>query len=154
MIVAVLLSSLAFSQDIEKGTATKVVSAYLVLKDALVDSDVSAASIAAVNLNQSIESSQDELLKNILVESKKIAASTDVKTQRAAFSNLSDFVYELAVSTEASEALASTSRRFAPAKKRSPRADRPLVLSRSCEAPTRSRGRLSPAGRHAGRPRW
>ena len=103
IILAILFSSLAFSQDIQKGTATKVVSAYLELKDALVNTDGTAASNAAISLNKTIGSSPNELLKSILSESKKIASSSDVEIQRTVFTNLSDYVYELAKSTDASE---------------------------------------------------
>lgn len=101
--LAVFVSGFACSQDTQKMSATEVVSAYMVLKDALVDSDGAAASTAATNLNKAIGSSSDKLMKSILAKSKKIAASKDVKAQRVAFTTMSDFVYELAKSTDASE---------------------------------------------------
>ena len=101
--LALFITGYEFSQENKSATATNIVSTYLELKDALVDSNGAVASTAATKLNKTIGSSSNKIMKSILIESKKIAASKDLKVQRTAFIKLSDFIYDLAKSTDASE---------------------------------------------------
>lgn len=73
-------------EEVAEQAANPTVAAYLVLKDALVETDAARAAKAAVNL---AEASEGELKD----KATQIANSTDVETQRATFEEVSKLIY-------------------------------------------------------------
>ncbi|NBG66421.1 DUF3347 domain-containing protein [Acidiluteibacter ferrifornacis] len=78
---------------IDAGQASGVLDNYLKVKDALVQSDGSAASKAAGKLILSIPDGQDELMKKIRFDAQHIADTENVDHQRDHFNTLSDNIY-------------------------------------------------------------
>lgn len=74
--------------------ASGVLDNYLKVKDALVQSDGSAAGKAAGKLILSIPDGQDELMKKIRFDAQHIADTENVDHQRDHFNTLSDNIYK------------------------------------------------------------
>ncbi|MBU2884910.1 DUF3347 domain-containing protein [Gilvimarinus agarilyticus] len=88
---------------ITKESAQQVLSAYLSIKDALVETDGTTASTAATTMIPLLNGS-DELSLRIKVNAEYIAATNDAEVQRSAFNKLSEDIYTLVKSTEANDA--------------------------------------------------
>ncbi|WP_119845819.1 DUF3347 domain-containing protein [Reichenbachiella sp. MSK19-1] len=88
---------------ITKESAQQVLSAYLSIKDALVETDGTTASTAATTMIPLLDGS-DELSLRIKVNADYIAATNDAEVQRSAFNKLSEDIYTLVKSTEANDA--------------------------------------------------
>ena len=74
--------------------STTVLSSYLDIKDALVDTNPKNVSVAAGEMVSMLLVKTDDLSKKILVDAKVISESSDVKMQRKHFDLLSQNVYE------------------------------------------------------------
>ncbi|ULQ50985.1 DUF3347 domain-containing protein [Flavihumibacter fluvii] len=92
VIFAGLLLSVAGKQAHAADPLKAILAQYMVLKDALVDSDPVAAAAQAKVLLKSLEGPNWESLKK---DTKAIADSKDIKKQREAFASLSDKLYAL-----------------------------------------------------------
>jgi hypothetical protein len=92
----VILASLLFTVAGNKAHAADplktILAQYMVLKDALVESDPAAAAAQAQVLLKSLEGANWESLRK---DTKTIAESKDIKKQREAFASLSDKLYAL-----------------------------------------------------------
>ncbi|MCK5470716.1 MAG: DUF3347 domain-containing protein [Cyclobacteriaceae bacterium] len=88
---------------ISKQQAQKILSAYLKIKDALVETDGVAASSAAKELLPMLADSEDDLIKKLKSDAEHIMDSKDAAHQRDHFNILSDNVYALLKSTSANE---------------------------------------------------
>lgn len=73
-----------------------LVSGYLKIKNALVETNAEAASFAAENLRYNLKNNDDKVLFKILQQLKAIETSKDVDEQRITFENLSADIYQLA----------------------------------------------------------
>ena len=94
-----------------------VLNAYYAVKDALVDSDGGAASTNATSLGKAIKAVKMEqlgseqhmvwmkVMKDLALDTDRIAGSKDVDRQRDHFSSLSDTMYKLIKSAKPSEAV-------------------------------------------------
>ena len=85
--------SIIFSLSVQAQSKT-VLSNYLKVKDALVQTNAKEASSAANDMVSLLDGRSDELSKSLLVNAKAIAADNDVKVQRKHFDALSQNVYE------------------------------------------------------------
>ena len=91
MLVAKLNFILLFTAQAQ---STTVLSSYLDIKDALVDTNPKNVSVAAGEMVSMLLVKTDDLSKKILVDAKVISESSDVKMQRKHFDLLSQNVYE------------------------------------------------------------
>ena len=92
------------TQDgVTKEQAAQVLNGYLQVKDALVQTDGTAANKAAAGLVTALGDAEDDILAKIKADAGKLAATEDVEEQRAAFNTLSDNVYELVKATGANK---------------------------------------------------
>ena len=94
-----------------------VLNAYYAVKDALVDSDGGAASTNATSLGKAIKAVKMEqlgseqhmvwmkVMKDLALDTDRIAGTKDVDRQRGHFSSLSDTMYKLIKSAKPSEAV-------------------------------------------------
>ena len=87
-----------------KDKAKEIISAYLALKEALVQTDAATASLSAKAILVSLEGSEDELADKIKTDAEHISGTGDVEHQRKHFGSLSDNVYTLIKTTEANDA--------------------------------------------------
>ncbi len=87
--------------NLNEETASQILTGYLKIKDALVNTDVDAAAYAAEGLLFDFEENENELIKKIFIEVKLIAHSKDVDQQRIYFEGLSLNIYIFAKNTEA-----------------------------------------------------
>lgn len=82
--------------------AQAIITDYLALKDALVQTDQMAATTAASSLLSKLPA-ENASVSDMRKSAKKIASSTDIETQRTHFENLSAQVYSMVLSTGANE---------------------------------------------------
>jgi hypothetical protein len=75
---------------------TQLVSSYLVLKDALVETDGEKAQKTAGDFLMAIDDASNETLSNLKTEIQKVAETTDPESQRAAFDIISEQMVSLA----------------------------------------------------------
>lgn len=75
----------------EEQSLAQVVDGYLLLKDALVASNLQEAQTKATNLLEVIDATN---MMNVQQSTKQIAAATDIETQRAYFDSLSVYLYK------------------------------------------------------------
>ena len=94
---------ISLETDIPKEQAYKILTAYIQVKDALVQTNGKAASQAATELVKALENGADELLKKIRFNAEHIAEAQDPSEQRDHFNSLSDNVYTMLKATEANE---------------------------------------------------
>jgi hypothetical protein len=78
---------------------TQLVSSYLVLKDALVETDGEKAQKTAGDFLMTIDNASNETLSNLKTEIQKVAETTDPESQRAAFDIISEQMVSLAKSS-------------------------------------------------------
>lgn len=95
--------STAQGSEITKQEAQQTISAYLKVKDALVQTDAEAARKAAEEMVSALSESKNDLLKKIRFDAEHIAATKDAAHQRDHFDTLSDNVYKLVNDTDANE---------------------------------------------------
>lgn len=81
--------------SISKEKAQKILSAYLKIKDNLVNTDGEAASTSANELLTLLEGNQDEMTKELKFDTQHIMDTKDPGDQRDHFNSLSDNVYAL-----------------------------------------------------------
>ena len=82
-----------FSVSVQAQSGT-VLSTYLDIKDALVESNSKNASLAADEMVSIMEGKTDELSKKLIEDTKAISVSSDIKMQRKYFDILSQNVYD------------------------------------------------------------
>ena len=82
-----------FSVSVQAQSRT-VLSTYLDIKDALVETNSKNASQAAHEMVSIMESKTDELSKKLFADAKAISVSSDIKMQRKYFDTLSQNVYD------------------------------------------------------------
>ena len=105
--VATAFVQQSFAQDNTKTTTSQLLTAYYQLKDNLVKSNPTAATVSAGLLVQAINEAAKETLKDdvrtsLLKDASAIAQSGDIKIQREKFSTLSNNMFELAKSVKLS----------------------------------------------------
>ena len=83
------------STKISKGQAGKILSNYLVIKEALVKTDGEEAGAAAKKLITEFGVAQDKLAKEIFFDAQHIAETDNSDHQRDHFFTLSDNIYEM-----------------------------------------------------------
>ncbi|MFY0628461.1 MAG: DUF3347 domain-containing protein [Reichenbachiella sp.] len=98
--------------SVSKEQAQSILSAYLIVKEALVKTDGEAASAAAKTLLDALGDSQGEMIDKIRFDAEHINGTKDADHQRDHFNTLSDNVYEIVKSTSANEA--TLYRQFCP----------------------------------------
>ncbi len=91
------------SDQLMKDQAQKILTSYLTIKNALVETDGQTASAAAKTLLEAIGNSQEELIKKIRFDAEHINETKDAGHQRDHFNTLSDNIYELIKATSANE---------------------------------------------------
>jgi hypothetical protein len=89
------------STEISKEQAQKILSAYLEIKEALVQTNGENASTAAQKLVTALGESKDELAGKIRFDAEHIAETKDAGHQRDHFNTLSDNVYAMVKATGA-----------------------------------------------------
>lgn len=104
--------SAAQGPEITKQEAQQTISAYLKVKDALIQTDAEAARKAAEELVSALNKSENDLLKKIRLDAQHIAETKDAAHQREHFDTLSDNLYKLVNDTDANEA--TLYRQFCP----------------------------------------
>ena len=82
-----------FSVSVQAQSGT-VLSTYLDIKDALVESNSKNASLAANEMVSIMKGKTDELSKKLIEDTKAISVSSDIKMQRKYFDVLSQNVYD------------------------------------------------------------
>lgn len=82
--------------------AQAIITDYLAIKDALVQTDQMATTTAAESLLSKLPA-ENASVSDMRVSSKKIASATDIETQRTQFESLSAQVYSMVLSTGANE---------------------------------------------------
>lgn len=82
-----------FSVSVQAQSRT-VLSTYLDIKDALVESNSKNASLAANEMVSFMKGKTDELSKKLIADAKAISVSSDIKMQRKYFDVLSQNVYD------------------------------------------------------------
>ena len=82
-----------FSVSVQAQSRT-VLSTYLDIKDALVESNSKNASLAADEMVSIMKGKTDELSKKLIEDAKAISVSSDIKMQRKYFDVLSQNVYD------------------------------------------------------------
>lgn len=87
------------STKTSKEQAQKVLSSYLEIKQALVQTDSETASTAAQSLITALGESKDELVGKIRFDAEHIAETKDAGHQRDHFNTLSDNVYAMVKAT-------------------------------------------------------
>lgn len=85
--------SFIFTINLQSQSNT-VLSTYLEIKDALVQTNSKNASLAASDMVRILEGKTDELSKKILTDATAISNSSEMKMQRKHFDTLSQNVYE------------------------------------------------------------
>ncbi len=90
------------ASTLPKNKAQEIISAYLTLKDALVQTDGTLASESAKSL-ASVAEGSEEVASKIKASADQIAGTSDAEEQRKIFSTLSDDVYSLVKSTDAND---------------------------------------------------
>jgi hypothetical protein len=85
----------ANSGEMDKAQKSKVLDAYLTVKDALVGTDGSVAAEAAKGLVAAVGTGEDELSKGIRFDAEHIRDTKEVDHQREHFNSLSASVFEL-----------------------------------------------------------
>lgn len=93
----------AQSVDLSKEKAEQVLSAYLQIKNALVETNGEAASEAAKKITATLSDNEGELLDSIRFYAEHIAETKSADHQRDHFNTLSDNVYTLVKATDAGE---------------------------------------------------
>lgn len=93
----------ASGTNIPKEQAQEILTAYLQVKDALVQTNGEDAKQAALLLVASLGEQEAGLLHEIRVDAEHIAGTLDTGHQRDHFSSLSDNVYTMVKTTEANE---------------------------------------------------
>ncbi|WP_339704765.1 DUF3347 domain-containing protein [Algoriphagus aquimarinus] len=78
---------------------TQLVNSYLVLKDALVETDGEKAQKAAGDFLKVIDEASDETLSNMKTQVQKVAETTDPESQRIAFDLISEQMVSIAKSS-------------------------------------------------------
>jgi flagellar hook-length control protein FliK len=96
LFAALVLASLSNKAQSTDALAP-VVAQYMLVKDALVADDAAAAATQATALLKTLENTKMDALKK---DAKAIAATKDIKKQRAAFSSLSASLYTLVKTTK------------------------------------------------------
>ena len=91
------------STAISKEQAQKVLSAYLEVKEALVQTNGETASSAAEKLVTALGDSKDELAGKIRFDAQHIAETKDAGHQRDHFNTLSDNIYAMVKATGAND---------------------------------------------------
>jgi hypothetical protein len=95
-LAALLLSFSAEAQNVDK-----LMQSYLAVKDALVSSDSKAASAALGDLQKSIEGESSFAQKEALLKAtEKMAKSTNIESQRAAFNGVSTTMWQVVKSAD------------------------------------------------------
>ena len=89
--------------QLSKEQVQKVLSDYLELKNALVQTDGESASLAAKKLLEGLGDNQDKLIIAIRMDAEHITGTQAASHQRDHFNTLSDNVYTLVKSTSANE---------------------------------------------------
>ncbi|MEQ9187189.1 MAG: DUF3347 domain-containing protein [Cryomorphaceae bacterium] len=89
--------------SIQPAQEPDMLSSYLQLKDALVQSDSEAARRAAERLVSQIPVGQSELLNNLRLQAQQIIDTDDTDEQRVQFNALSDNFYQWVKNTEANQ---------------------------------------------------
>lgn len=89
--------------NIPKEQAQNILTAYLKVKDALVQTDGAAASQAATKLVSTLGDGEDEHLEKIRFDAEHIAEAKDPTYQREYFNTLSENVFVMLKATEANE---------------------------------------------------
>jgi len=91
----ILVASMSFIFTISVQAQTKtVLSTYLDIKDALVNTNAKDASLAANGMVAILNDKSGELSKKLLTDAKAISANSDVKVQRKHFDMLSQNIYD------------------------------------------------------------
>ena len=91
----ILAASMSFIFTISAQAQSKtVLSTYLDIKDALVNTNAKDASLAANGMVAILNDKSDELSKKLLTDAKAISANSDVKVQRKHFDMLSQNIYD------------------------------------------------------------
>lgn len=93
----------AQSVELSEEKAEQVLSAYLQIKNALVETNGEAASKAAKKITATLSENKGELLDNIRFDAEHIAETKSADHQRDHFNTLSDNVYTLVKATDAGE---------------------------------------------------
>lgn len=89
--------------SIQQATASDVVNYYLQIKYALVKSDGEEAARSAEALHVVVKEKEESILKKIRDLSFQISDTDDLETQRKAFFQLSNYVYQIAVAINTGE---------------------------------------------------
>lgn len=82
--------------NLNEETVSQILTGYLKMKDALVNTDLDAAAYAAEGLLFDFEGNEDQFIEKLFHEVKLIAISKDVKQQRIYFEGLSTNMYTFA----------------------------------------------------------
>jgi len=96
-------SNTIISVSFEDETITDLVNDYLVLKNALVETNGEETQKAAKELLETIENSSNEALSNLEVQVQKVAETTDPESQRVTFDLISEQMVLLAKSSVLTE---------------------------------------------------
>jgi len=97
------MATASMDMDIPKEKAQQILTAYLKIKNELVQTDGTAASQAAAELVATLGGEAGELLEKIRFDAGHIAETEDPTHQRDHFNSLSDNVYSMLKATEANQ---------------------------------------------------
>ena len=99
-----IVACMVFAVSINVHSQSKtVLSTYMEVKDALVETNGSSASEAAGDMVALLRDKSDELSKKLLADAKAISSSKDAKIQRKHFNTLSQNIYEYVKETNDKE---------------------------------------------------
>lgn len=90
---------------VSKEQSQNILTAYLEIKNALVQTDGEQASVAAAKLVETLADSQEKLVADIRFDAEHIVETKTPKHQRDHFNSLSDNVYALIKETQANDAV-------------------------------------------------
>lgn len=86
--------------QLEAATTEQIISAYLKMKDALVNTDSEKAAFAAEELLFNFENNNSEFLQKLFKEVRLISETKEVEQQRIYFEGLSNNIYTLAKNSD------------------------------------------------------
>lgn len=88
------------SAKLEIATTKQIITGYLKIKDALVNTDAKKAAYAAEEILFNLEQNDSKVVNQLLEEVQLIAKTKDVQEQRIYFEGLSSNIYTLAKNTQ------------------------------------------------------
>ncbi|GAA5030012.1 hypothetical protein GCM10011506_18740 [Marivirga lumbricoides] len=89
------LKMLEQNYDLRKDEATKLLSFYLEIKQALVEGELEKASASAASMQQVLDNKDSELAESISRPAKSIMQAVQLEEQRKKFSELSTVMYDM-----------------------------------------------------------